>query len=46
MSDPTLIHEPTNEAEEVLEEEVSQNVSLKVGKLQNQLITFPVNQAS
>ena len=37
---------PTYEAEEALKEEVLQNLSLKFGKMQNQLMTFPVNQAA
>ena len=40
-----MIYQPTNEAEEALKEAVFQNVSLKVGKMRNHLMTFPVNQA-
>ena len=44
-SDPTLLRVPTNKAEDVLKQEVSQNVTLRFGKLRNQLIAFPVNHA-
>ena len=44
-SDPTLLHQPTTDAEEALKEEVLQNVSLTYGMMRDQLSTFPVNQA-
>ena len=44
-SDLTVLREPMKNAVEALKEEVLQNVSLKFGKMRNQLITSPVNQA-
>ena len=39
-----MIHQPNNEAEEALKK-VLQNVSLKLGKMQTSIVTFPVNHA-
>ena len=45
-SDPTLLHQPTHNAEEALKKKFHRtNVSLTFGKMRNQFMTFPMNQA-
>ena len=45
-SDPAMIYQPTNEAEEPLKEEVPQNASLKFGKKQFGHLHGPMNVGS